>query len=316
MLIATLPALHRTDLLEKIISDPAVSAVRYNTGAVLSYSVRETLQLLKNMTEFYSKSLWIDLKGRQLRIMHWAVPDYAKIVLNHKIEVEGSARVYFRGDQFSELKLARGNVIYVDPPPRTAVGEGQSINILGENVRILGYLTGRDKEFLRVSGDLGITDFCLSFVEGWEDIREAEKVFAENPNVKPDVHAKFYLKIESPKGFDFAAGLSSDAVKRYRIIAARDDLLVTLGGNKPAMLSMLENFVTINPAAIVASRLFSGLENGGAVTFADYTDLELMRRFGYKNFMLSDGICGRHFSEAIKAWKEFFTHTKSAERRL
>jgi len=37
----------------------------------------------------------------------------------------------------------------------------------------------------------------------------------------------------------------------------------------------------------------------------DWSDLYLMQIMGYKNFMLSDGISGRHFDEAMIAWQNY-----------
>lgn len=303
MLIATLPPLHRDELLEAIISNPYIGAVRYNTGMVLSQPIRDTLNYLKDLCAQHSKQLWIDLKGRQLRIVQWAAPDYGRIILNHEVEVEGPAVVQFRGDEYADLKFAHGNEIFVDPPPRQPVGQGQAINIIGDNVRIHGYLTLEDRQWLRASVDLGILRFCLSFVEKFEDIREAEDELRASSKVAG--MAKYYLKIESPKGFEFVCTLDPENFSDLFLIAARDDWFVTSGPDKFKLLDALEHLVQLDPSAVLASRLFVGLENCGKVTLADYSDLELMWRFGYRNFMLSDGICSRHFAKAIEAWQMF-----------
>ena len=41
---------------------------------------------LKSLSEQYSKDIWLDLKGRQLRIAKWADPLYEAIELNHNID--------------------------------------------------------------------------------------------------------------------------------------------------------------------------------------------------------------------------------------
>ena len=161
MLIATLPAVYRGELLEKIISHPLVKGVRYNIGYVTPYSAKKTLERILEATKRYGKILLIDFKCRQLRIVNWAVPDYGKIILNHEIEVDCPARVYFRGNEWSEIKVARGNVIYVDPPPKSAVGEGQAINIHGNNLKIKGFLTDEDRVYINAARELGINKFML-----------------------------------------------------------------------------------------------------------------------------------------------------------
>ena len=40
------------------------------------------------------------------------------------------------------------------------------------------------------------------------------------------------------------------------------------------------------------------------VTMGDISDIVLMRYLGYKHFMLSDGVCNRHFDAAIEAWHD------------
>jgi menaquinone-dependent protoporphyrinogen IX oxidase len=65
--------------------------------------------------------------------------------------------------------------------------------------------------------------------------------------------------------------------------------------------------------AICASRIFSGLEQSGTVRLNDYVDLVLMHQFGYRQFMLSDGICQDHFHQAMKAWQTFIEHYSIAE---
>ncbi|MCK4540432.1 hypothetical protein KAU09_04745 [Candidatus Parcubacteria bacterium] len=306
MLIATLPAVHRSELLEKVISHPLIKGVRYNTGYVTPYSPKETLKRILELIERYGKILWIDLKCRQLRIANWAVPDYGKIILNHEIEVDCPARVYFRGNEWSEIKVARGNVIYVDPPPKSAVGEGQAINIHGDNLKIKGFLTDEDRVYINAACGFGINKFMLSFVECIDDIKEAEEELKKNLNYDfLNNPAQFILKIESLKGLEFVRSMPAKISEGFQMMAARDDLMINIGENKAMMLPAIQKIIMKDPNAIVASRIFSGLENDGTVSMADFSDLKLMKMMGYKNFMLSDGICQKHFGKAMKAWQDF-----------
>lgn len=296
MLIATLPAVHRDNLLKDIISHPSVDGVRYNVGATSAYSPRETLERILAMTERYGKKLWVDLKGRQLRIVHWAVPEYGKIELNHEVEVDCPAKVFFRGNEWSELKVIRGNVIYVDPPPRYAIGAGQAINVHGNNLQIKGYLTEEDRSFISVSAELGINDYMLSFVEQASDLQDVLEI---NSN------AKMVLKIESPKGMMFINSAGFKIPSGGSLMAARDDLMINIGDNKANMLVALDQIISKDSEAIVASRIFSGIENGGEVSMGDLSDLCLMEIMGYKHFMLSDEIGNRYFFQAMKSWIDY-----------
>lgn len=303
MLIATLPAVHQERLLTQIIQHPLVNELRYNTGVVSAYSPKETLTRILALTERYEKKLWIDLKGRQLRIANWAVPNYGKIELNHEIEVDCPAKVYFRGNDFSELKIVRGNTIYVDPPPRYAVGSGQAINIQGNNLKIKGYFTQEDLSYIAASSELGLNNFMLSFVEGLFDITEFQNLWQKH---WPECSANLVLKIESIKGLEFVNNLDINSLPNISLMAARDDLMINIGENKAKILLALKQIIKQDPSAIVASRIFAGLENG-SVSMGDLADLALMKHLGYKHFMLSDGICTQHFDKAIKAWDDFLS---------
>ncbi len=301
LLIATLPAVHQERLLTQIISHPLVDEVRYNTGVCSAYSPKETLTRILALTERFEKKLWVDLKGRQLRIVEWAVPNFGKIVLNHGLEVDCPARVYFRGNDYSELKVVRGNVIYVDPPPKYAVGNGQAINIHGNNLNIKGYFTEEDLAYITTSCELGINNFMLSFVENASDIDEFNALISKQP-YKPE-KINVVLKIESPKGLEFIE--KTALLPNCNLMAARDDLMINIGHNKTKILPALEKIIKSDPEAIVASRIFAGLETAGSISMGDLADIKLMQLLGYKRFMLSDGICNQHFEKAIQAWQDF-----------
>ncbi len=297
MLIATLPAAHQGRLTREIIEHPAIHGVRYNAGARSPYSPRETLERILDMTEAAGKLFWLDLKGRQLRIVQWAVPTFGDIVLNHEVEVETPARIFFRGNEWSRVIEVRGNRVYVDPQPPSAVGQGQAINIHGENLRIHGYLTAEDEAYLEAARDLGIERVMLSFVEEEGDIAAVRERL---PNARP------VLKIESPKGLGFVRGATASLLAGCQLMAARDDLMINIGENKAAMLPALKLLIEKDPECILASRIFQGIEQkNGAITMGDLSDLRLMELLGYRHFMLSDGLCQRFFVEAIAAWQDY-----------
>lgn len=310
MLIATLPSIHRTELMEMIISEPFIGGVRYNTGKASICSPKQTLEKILELTDKHGKKFWVDLKGRQLRVKNWAAPYYGKITLNHSIEVEFPAKVYFRGDSWTELKAVENNVIYVDPPPKYAVGEGQSVNIVSKNLVVSGnqYPTLNDIEYIEAAASLGIKNFMLSFVERETDIYQfmhyVPFIFAGLRNFE------FALKIESLNGIEFVEKFDRQKMKeifwqKIVLIAARDDLFNQIGENKTDMFRALQKIILADENAILASRIFSSLETGGEPTLADFSDLFLMKRMGYKNFLLSDEICERNFEKAITAWRWF-----------
>lgn len=306
MLIATLPAVHRKKLLEKIISHPSIDAVRYNSGAASAFSSEKTLAKVLEFTTKYNKQLWVDLKGRQLRISRWAVPKYGKIILNHEIDVDLPAKIFFRGNEWSEIKIVRGRAIFVDPPPRYAVGQGQAINIHGRNLKIRGYSAKSDFAYIRAACKLGICNFMLSFVEDMSDIHEVQDYIAKQlDSVSRLLKINLALKIESPQGLQFIKFSVGFTIAHLQLIAARDDLLINIGHNKAEILAAQKLIIEKDSNAILASRIFSSLEHSDFISTGDWADLRLAQLMGYKNFMLSDGICEWHFDKAIACWNDY-----------
>jgi pyruvate kinase len=302
-LIATLPAAHQAPLLRQILEHPEIAGARYNVGARSPWTPRETLERVAAIARGAGKTLWVDLKGRQLRIEQWAVPTYGDIVLNHEIEVDLPARIVFRGGEAATIVEVVGRRVYVDPPPPAAVGQGQAVNVHGTNLVVRGYLTEEDEEYLEACRTLDIADVMLSFVEEARDVLDVRALL---PDARP------VLKIESPKGLALVATAGRPGLEGCRLMAARDDLMVNIGENTAEMLPALEALVRADPEAILASRLFLGVERTGAAALADFCDLRLMEGFGYRAFMLSDGISLRHFPEAMRAWRDYRAVTDRA----
>ena len=303
MLIVSLPPIHQEELLKKIISHPLVGAVRYNTGMDSAYSPEETLNKILVLTKKHDKILYIDLKGPQLRVAEWSLPPYGPIVLNNKVAVELPAKVYFRGDKVCELKeIVDGNKIFVDPLPRYGVGRGQAINIVGKKVKVKGLLTENDKDYIKAAVEKNIYNFMLSFVESLAYIASLEN-FLQLCGISSE-KCKIILKIESKAGMEFIQDSLIPSLKNYHLMAARDDLMIQVG--RLETFGALRTIIQKDPWAICASRLLLGLESEkNEISLADISDIELMRSYGYKNFMFSDGISLRYFDKAIEFWKEY-----------
>ena len=291
ILIATLPSLNNMDKVEKVFSNPHIAEVRFNTGVQTAYSIEETLDMLKNLSIKFNKKLWIDIKGRQLRVTKWADPLYSCIEISHRVQVLYPALVYFRnGDRVNITHIKDGNKLFVDPLPRQALGAGQSVNILAKDVEIEGYLTEKDKLYLRACKKMGLNRIMASFVESFDDLAQILQIL---PN------AQIISKIESLKGISF--------IEQYnvpKLMAARDDLYLQSGQNYN-MIKLLRTIISKDSEAICASKIFLSLEKRETVDLADYADLELMYSMGYRKFMLCDNVCNYSFAKAIQAWEEF-----------
>ncbi len=283
-IIATIPPPYMEHKLKQISGNALVKSVRFNVGARSDRAPLQTLDKLLDITA--GREFWLDIKGRQLRITNWAVPTYGDIELNHNINVDLPAKIVFRDNEESYITSINGNKIFVDPNPAKAVGNGQAINIQGNNLKIDGYLTDEDREYLSAAKKLGIKNIMLSFVEEMDDLTAVWDII-------PDAH--LVLKIESIKGLDFIESLecleSFSCVHNVHLMAARDDLLTNLARNREDILKATRRIIQIDSNAIVASRLLTSFLSSPDISLGDICDLSLLKSWKYNRFMLSDSLC-------------------------
>lgn len=303
MVIATISDSFPYELIDEILQHPLVDAVRFNTGAPSPNTAYETLSQLKAST---LKPIWIDLKCRQLRVIQWCAPYYSEIELNHEIEVELPAQIYFRGQGWLDIRAVKKNKIYLIHPPEEAIGKGQSVNISAKFLQIKGYFTEKDIEYIKAAELLDINYFMLSFYE------EEEDLVMFKSQLKHPENAYIGLKIESLKGIEAIQELkelmdASNAFlheQKLTLVVARDDLLVNLRDEPTKIISVLEQCIKFDKYAIAASQFFSGLKHKG-ICASDISDIHLIHSMGYGNFLLSDEICLRHFSKAMSIWQQY-----------
>ena len=290
-LISTLPNLNDKRSLEEMLSFDEISEYRINSGVNQLMSTRELIERLKRIEEQTKKKVWIDLKGRQLRVETWANPSYEAIELNHEIEIEYPARVIFRDGTTSEIIRCRGNKILLSNSPYHALGKGQSVNIDAKSLEIKGYLTEQDKELISMSKEYDLNNYMASFIEEMNDLIEIIK-----RNKKENIVAK----IESIKVLKFIL----ENTLTLNTMSARDDLYTSLNHNYQT-IRYLKRIIEKDPNAICASRIFESLQKQHHISLSDFEDLELMYQFGYRTFMLQDGIKGEILKRTIKGWSEF-----------
>src|SRR5512141_2914472 len=163
-LIATLPLYpkYRQD----VIRHPLVSALRFNTITPRDTSVEETVDGLLGACG--SKPLWLDLKARQLRITEFAYLPESYVTINHKITVQTPCAVHFKDCTTQLEAVVDGNKLLLTRPERV-VGQGEPINILDKSLRVEGFLTEQDLEYIEAFSRRGQHRYMLSFAQSSQD---------------------------------------------------------------------------------------------------------------------------------------------------
>ncbi len=189
--------------LEDIVRHPMTEGLRLNTVMPIKEPLEDMLSRLKNIAK--GKPIYIDLKCRQLRVSRGAyfnapteptiieiegkkvvldpsnpksygqlrTPPWSIIEMDHEIELNTTkpVRCYFNdGAQQAYIAQVDGNKLIMLDGPQRIVGGGESINILHPSLKIKGYLTDKDKEYIQAAKNVGLHDYMLSFVEQSQDI--------------------------------------------------------------------------------------------------------------------------------------------------
>lgn len=270
--------------IEEVAAHPLVSGLRLNTVMPLRESKRDVLARLSK----FKQPLWVDLKGRQLRVAEPAMPPFTEIKLSHAVKVHTPVDAYFSdGNERVRVAAVDGKRLIMEDGPRRMVGPGESVNIVHPSLQIEGTLTGTDRDYLAAMKELGLTKVMLSYVESVADVEEVKNLL---PN------AEVVCKIETQKGLDFARREKSE---HGQLMAARGDLYVeVLQPHK--IIPALKDIIQADPNAIVASRILDSLAWTPVPVSADISDIAFLLEIGYRAFMLGDQVCMKRDS-AIEA---------------
>ncbi|MBI5296668.1 MAG: hypothetical protein HY869_14415 [Chloroflexi bacterium] len=261
--------------LEEVSRHPLVSGFRLNTVMPLKESPREALERLSK----FGPPLWVDLKGRQLRVANPAIPPFTEIKLSHKIKVHTPVDAYFSdGNERARVAAVDGDRLIMEDGPRRMIGPGESVNIIHPSLEIEGTLTETDKVYLAAMRELGLTRVMLSYVESAADAQEVRDLLPG---------AEVVLKIESQRGLEFA---KRHGAQHGRLMAARGDLYVEIP-HPHQIISALRVAINGDENAILASRLFESLTWQPVPVSADITDAAYLLEIGYRTFMLGDQVC-------------------------
>jgi pyruvate kinase len=190
--------------------------------------------------------------------------------------------------------------------------KGMSVTILDPSLKVKGYLTQRDKEYVEAARSNGIHTYMLSFVEQKKDIDDLLAL---------DKEAQIVAKIESKKGMDFVStvypryrSLLSGSENRVTLMAARGDLYLQL--DMPhQIIEACKDIAAADSHAIMASRLLGSVEDPDKVPRChDLTDITCGMYQGYRRFMLGDDVCRRE--DSLRAAIGLFKKLEEAYGRM
>jgi pyruvate kinase len=261
--------------LDEVARHPLVGGLRLNTVMPLKEGPEEALERLSK----YGRPIWVDLKGRQLRVVGAAIPPYTEVMLSHPIEVDTPTDAFFSdGREHVRVAAVDGRRLILEDGPRRLIGPGESVNIPHPSLKIHGTLTETDKAYLAAMKALGMTKVMVSYVESAEDVAEVKALLPG---------AEVVLKIETLSGLAFARKYGAE---HGRLMAARGDLFVEV--IRPhKVISALKTIITADSQAMVASRLFDSLAYQPIPDNADISDAAFLLSLGYRTFMFGDRIC-------------------------
>ncbi|HAE60544.1 MAG TPA: hypothetical protein DCG54_13840 [Anaerolineae bacterium] len=260
---------------EEVAAHPIVSGLRLNTVMPLRAGPGEALDRLSR----YGQALWVDLKGRQLRVVGAAIPPFSEIFLSHTIRVETPVDAFFSdGREMGRIVAVDGNRIILEDGPRRLIGPGESVNIVHPSLKIDGTLTETDRAYLAAMRERGLKNVMISFAESPAD---ADEVRALLPG------AEVVQKIESLSGLEYAR---QSRARHGQLMAARGDLYVEVA-RPHHILNALKTIIQVDPNAIVASRILDSLAYQPIPESADLGDLGFLLEIGYRTFMLGDQVC-------------------------
>jgi pyruvate kinase len=261
------------DFLEEVAAHPLVSGLRLNTVMPVAEPPAAVLARLAAL----GRPVWVDLKGRQLRLVEAAVPPFTAVRLSHAIDVPTPARAWFRDGALSARILAiEGDRLILDDGPRVVLGPGESVNVPHPALRVHGTLTPGDRSWLAAvaARPVGERRVLLSYAESEDDLAE---VRAACPGVE------IVAKIESRRGLALAESTSC------RVMAARGDLFVELPA--PHHLVGALGRLARRPDALVASRIASSLLRDPVPSCADVGDIAFLLLLGFRTLVLGDEVC-------------------------
>jgi pyruvate kinase len=261
--------------LDAVADHPLVSGFRLNSVMPLREGPKEAFDRLIS----FGQPLWVDLKGRQLRVVEPAIPPYTEVVISHPIQVLTPVDLFFSdGRERGRVAAVDGNRLILEDGPHRLIGPGESVNIIHPSLEIEGTLTETDHTYLEAMQQSGLNKVMLSYVESPADAEEIQELLPG---------AEVMLKIETQRGLAY---IQNHGASQGRLVAGRGDLYVEV--LRPhRIVGALQQIIAQDQEAVVASRLLDSLAHHPVPNSADIGDIAFLISLGYRTFLLGDAIC-------------------------
>lgn len=268
-------------------SHPELAGIRMNG---LLFKACDLQGELSKIPKTASVPLWLDAKGRQLRVEESiSHPDHLELVLNHGIKgLDLPHPIIFKaGEDWAMVeKITDGGKrlhLRADGFPKYRVKPGDSIHFRNPKMVINDSLfTSNEKEKIQLAVKMGCKNFYLSYVESQRDVDEFRELVGPFANL--------HLKIESKQGLEYVAREYQPLSPYVRLVCARGDLYVEV--DKPHhILAAQKLIIERDPLAIIGSRIMLSLFKNSVPACSDINELGYLQGQGYRDFLLCDDLC-------------------------
>jgi hypothetical protein len=267
--------------LEEVARYDVVSGIRLNTVMpIVEGTLVQTLARLR--AAIWPKTLWVDLKARQLRIREYANTPYTAVTISHAIKVKLPTTVYFdNGTLTAKLVAIDGNKLIFEGYVGRMLGPGESVNILDDTLEYLQpkLLTPTDLAFVAACREVDVPHLMLSYAESAEDIATVRGLYPE---------AVILAKVESKRGLQQIEALAASA---DAVMAARGDLYTEVDYPHQIGDALRRIVAASKGSAFVASRMLESLLRHPLPSCPDIMDLLLLQEMGYRRVMIGDDLC-------------------------
>lgn len=280
---------------------PSIEGIRLNSAMVSASVLDKEIETIQNVSP--AVPLWFDVKARQLRVTE-ILPneEYLDIHLNHSVAVKTPTEVLFKAGEDAALleEISEdGYRLTFCRNPHYSVKPGESLHIRHPSLKVGGPIfTDAEIQKIEKMKAFGMKRWFISYVEDSEEVDLFQELVGKDSEI--------ILKIESKPGLKYVAEKWRKQ-ENLSLAAACGDLFVEV--DRPHdILKAVEFILEKDSEALAGSRILLSVHEHPThePSFADFCQLDWLRRLGYKRAMLCDAMClsGEELSIACNVFDE------------